>query len=175
MKIQRIVTAEGKSGVATKIETFDTATGEFLSNIWGFDTVPSLPLTPEQVLGEYKQKGIFGPLGGVRIDLFTIAPEKKEAPSELERAAAVDMGTGGGMIPGKDGDGMHRTDSIDFVIVIDGETNVGYPGDDGQVHELTVKTGDVIVHNGTFHSWHNRSTKDCTVIFVVLAAERTAT
>jgi hypothetical protein len=173
MKIQRIITAEGKSGVATRVDTIDTATIDFLTNIWGFDQVPHLPLSPEQVLGEYQRMGMFGPLGGVRVDLFTIAPETGDGPSELERAAALDMGTPG-MVPGKEGDGMHRTDSIDITVVVDGETNVGYPGEDGLVHELTIKTGDVLVHNGTFHSWHNRSTKNCSILFIVLAAERKA-
>ncbi len=29
-----------------------------------------------------------------------------------------------------------------------------------------------LVHNGTFHNWHNRSTKDCVMLLVVIAAER---
>lgn len=78
------------------------------------------------------------------------------------------------MTPGKEGDGMHRTDTIDIAVVIDGETNVGYPGEDGKVHEQTVKTGDVVVMNGTFHSWHNRSTKNCSILFIVFAADRKA-
>lgn len=177
MKIQRIVTAEGKSGVATRIDTIDTATSDFVTNIWGFDKIPHLPLAPEQVLGEYQKMGIFGPPGSFRLDLFTLAPETEKGPTESERAAAmatIDMGTGGGMTPGKEGNGMHRTDTIDIAVVIDGETNVGYPGEDGQVHELSVKTGDVVVHNGTFHRWHNRSTKNCSILFIVLGAERKA-
>ncbi len=69
---------------------------------------------------------------------------------------------------------MHRTDSIDLAIVLDGEVNAGYPGADGRVQELTLKTGDLLVNNGTFHSWHNRSARACTMLFVVLAAERKA-
>lgn len=174
MKIQRIITAESKSGVATRLDTIDTEVTEFLTNIWGFDTIPHLPLRPEQVLSEYQSKGIFGPPGSLRLDLFTISPETGDGPSELERAAKIDMGTGGGMTQGNEGGGMHRTDTIDIAVVIDGETNVGYPGEDGQVHELTVKTGDVVVMNGTFHSWHNRSIKNCSILFIVLAAERKA-
>ncbi len=171
MKIRRIITAEGHNGVATRVDTIDTATAEFLTNIWGFDRVPTLPLRPEQVLGEYKALGMFGPLGGLRVDLLTLTPETGEGPSALERAGSIDMGTPG-MIPGKEGDGMHRTDSIDLVIVLDGEGSVGYPGEDGQIHDVKIKTGDLIVQNGTFHSWHNRSNRDCTMLFIVLAAER---
>ena len=67
---------------------------------------------------------------------------------------------------------MHRTDSIDLAIMLGGEVNAGYPGEDGMVHEVTMKTGDLMITNGTFHSWHNRSGKDCTMLFVVFAAER---
>ena len=52
MKIQRIITAEGTSGVANKIDTIDTERVDFLTNIWRFDQVPDLPLTPEHVLGK---------------------------------------------------------------------------------------------------------------------------
>ena len=174
MKIQRILTAEGKTGVATRVDTIDTATIDFLTNIWGFDKVPGLPLTPEQVLGEYRPLGIFGPLGGLRVDLFTLAGATTEGATELQRTASIDMGTPG-MVPGKEGDGMHRTDSIDLAIVLNGQVNTGYPGEDGEVHELTLKAGDLMVNNGTFHSWHNRSTEACTILFVVLASERKTT
>ena len=122
------------------MDTIDTAKVDFLTNIWTFDKVLDLPRTPEQVLGEYKPLGMSGPLGGLRVDLFTMPPETAEEASELERAGSIDMGTPG-MVPGKEGERMHRTDSIDLAIVIDGEVNAGYPGEDGQAHELTLKTG----------------------------------
>lgn len=174
MKIKRIITAEGQSSVVTKIDTIDTSIVDHVTNVWGFDRVPELPLRPQQVLGEYQPMGIFGPLGGIRVDLYTLPPETGAGPAEHDPMAKIDMGTGGGMVPGKEGDGMHRTDTIDLVVVIDGEATVGYPGEDGQVHEITIKTGDLVVHNGTFHSWHNRSSKNCSLLLIPIAAERKA-
>ena len=78
------------------------------------------------------------------------------------------------MTPGKEGDGMHRTDSIDFVVVLDGEIHLGYPGEDGQVHEVALSAGDFVAQNGTFHSWHNRSAKNCTILFIVVTTDRKA-
>ena len=182
MKIQRIITAEGQSGVATRIDTIDTAAIKYLSNIWGFDRVPDLPLSPQQALGEYQKKGAFGPLGSMRVHLAVAKPEPQKGPQLLRKlrsavtalhtAATVDFGTWGGLVRGREGDGIHRTNTIDLIAVIDGEINVGYPGEDGQVYEHTIKAGDVVVHNGTFHNWHNRSTKDCLMFLVVIAAER---
>ncbi len=175
MDIRRITSAEAPSGVVTQTDDIlDTAsrTSTDVVNLWGFDKVPDLPLRPEQVLGAFQQMGIFGPLGGIRVDLFVIPPVGDEPPDLSESIGGLDLGTGGGMTPGAEGGGMHRTDTIDLVTVIEGETNVAYPGEDGVEHEITIKVGDFLTHNGTFHRWHNRSRKTCTLVLVTIAAER---
>ena len=61
MKMRRIVSAETKAGVVMQVDDLlDTETADRVTNIWGFDKIPRLPLKPEQVLGEYKRLGIFG-------------------------------------------------------------------------------------------------------------------
>jgi hypothetical protein len=175
MEIRRFTTAETPAGVITQTDNvLDTASRERTDviNIWGFDAVPNLPLGPEHVLGAFQQLGAFGPLGGMRADLYIMPPFGDEPPDLAEIASKIDLGTGGGMVPGAEGGGMHRTDTIDFVTVIEGETNVAYPGEDGSEHEITIKAGDFLTHNGTFHRWHNRSGKTCTLLLVTIAAER---
>lgn len=77
MKMRRIVSAESKAGVVMQVsDVLDTETADRVTNIWGFDKIPQLPLTPDQVLGEYKRLGIFGPKDSVRVDLQVIPPEK---------------------------------------------------------------------------------------------------
>jgi hypothetical protein len=78
MKIQRTVTAEGKAGVATRIDTIDTATINFLTNIRGFDKVPGLPVTPEQVLSEYRPLGIIAQPSHARCSLWFWQPSAKQ-------------------------------------------------------------------------------------------------
>ncbi|TSJ36524.1 cupin domain-containing protein [Mucilaginibacter corticis] len=170
MQIKRIITAEGQNGVATRTDSFDTSAIDFLTNLWGFDRVPDLPVRQEEVLGEFQKLGIFGPPGSMRIDLFTLPPETEKGPGELRTSGPIDMGTPA-MIPGE-GEGMHRTDSIDLAIVLGGEVTAGYPGEDGKLHEVMMTTGDLMVTNGTFHSWRNRSGHDCTILFVVFGAVR---
>ena len=80
MKMRRILSAEGKTGVVMQVsDVLDTETADRVTNIWGFDKIPQLPLTPEQVLGEYKRLGIFGPKGSVRVDLGHQGPEIRRA------------------------------------------------------------------------------------------------
>lgn len=102
-----------------------------------------------------------------------LPPEKGEVPADLsETVGKLNLGTGGGMTPGDQGAGMHRTDTIDLVMVLEGQTNVAYPDGDGGEFEITVNAGDFLTHNGTFHRWHNRSESTCTLLCVVIGTYR---
>ena len=60
----------------------------------------------------------------------------------------------------------HRTDSIDYAVVISGEIDMEL--DDGVVVHL--KQGDVLVQRGTIHNWVNRGTAPCVVAFTLIGA-----
>ncbi len=175
MKMRRIVSAEGKTGVVMQVdEMLDTETADRVTNIWGFDTIPHLPLTPEHVLGAYERMGIFGPKDSVRVDLQVAPPEKAGATDLDSLMSKIDFGTGGGMTQSAHGGAMHRTDTIDLAVVLKGEVEIAYPGEDGQVHTTTAKEGDFFVQNGAFHEFHNRSDDPCVILMVVFGAERMA-
>ncbi len=58
---------------------------------------------------------------------------------------------------------MHRTESIDYGIVIDGEMTLVL--DEG---EVLLKPGSVVVQRGTNHAWANRSGRPCRMLFVLV-------
>jgi mannose-6-phosphate isomerase-like protein (cupin superfamily) len=60
----------------------------------------------------------------------------------------------------------HRTDSIDYAVVMSGEVDMEL--DDTVVH---LKAGDVLVQRGTIHNWVNRGTVPCVIAFVLIAAK----
>lgn len=60
----------------------------------------------------------------------------------------------------------HRTDSIDYAVVMSGEVDMEL--DDTIVH---LKAGDVLVQRGTIHNWVNRGTEPCVIAFVLIAAK----
>jgi len=60
---------------------------------------------------------------------------------------------------------MHRTDSIDYAVVISGEIDMQL--DDSEVH---LKAGDVLVQRGTIHNWVNRGDQPCVMAFVLIGA-----
>jgi hypothetical protein len=62
--------------------------------------------------------------------------------------------------------GFHKTDTIDYAIVVEGEIYALM--DEG---ELLLKTGDVLVQRGTSHAWSNRTDKTARVLFVLIDAK----
>ncbi len=61
----------------------------------------------------------------------------------------------------------HRTDSIDYAVVISGEIDMTL--DDGVTVHL--KQGDVLVQRGTIHNWVNNGTEPCVIAFSLIGAE----
>jgi quercetin dioxygenase-like cupin family protein len=60
---------------------------------------------------------------------------------------------------------MHRTESLDYVIVLSGEIDM-----DMDASTVKLKAGEVLVQRGTNHSWVNRGTVPARVAFVLMDA-----
>ncbi len=63
---------------------------------------------------------------------------------------------------------MHRTDTVDYILVVSGEVSLEL--DDGQTVPLTA--GDCLVQNGTRHAWRNTSSAPCMLAFAIVGARR---
>ncbi|MGH7926943.1 MAG: cupin domain-containing protein [Candidatus Binatia bacterium] len=59
----------------------------------------------------------------------------------------------------------HRTDSIDYAVVLSGEIDMEI--EDAVVH---LNPGDVLVQRGTIHNWVNRGNKPCVMAFILIDA-----
>lgn len=62
---------------------------------------------------------------------------------------------------------VHRTQTLDYAIVVSGEIVLVLDGGE----ERTVRAGEFIVQGGASHSWHNRSQETCRLACVMVAAE----
>jgi len=60
----------------------------------------------------------------------------------------------------------HRTDSIDYAVVMSGEIDMEM--DDTVVH---LKAGDVLVQRGTIHNWVNKGTGPCVIAFILISSD----
>jgi quercetin dioxygenase-like cupin family protein len=61
---------------------------------------------------------------------------------------------------------MHRTRTIDYGIVLEGEIVLILSDS-----ETTLRKGDVVVQRGTDHAWENRSDEVARMVFVLIDAE----
>lgn len=80
-------------------------------------------------------------------------------PTNGSRFAVIDFPPGNTGI-------MHRTETIDYVIVMAGEVDMDM--DDSTV---TLRAGDVMVQRGTNHAWVNRGSEAARVAFVLIDAK----
>ena len=99
---------------------------------------------------------------------FPVDNDGDHDPSHKKIATTIDNGTvfrvisfGPGVAPRN-----HRTDSIDYAVVISGEIDMEL--DIGSVH---LKAGDVLVQRGTIHNWVNKGTEPCVIAFTLIAAK----
>jgi mannose-6-phosphate isomerase-like protein (cupin superfamily) len=127
-----------------------------------------------KVLIDEQVKNVTSPRPGANYSViwttegFPVSNDGDEDPSAKKIATTIDNGTvfrivsfGPGVAPRN-----HRTDSIDYAVVISGEIDMEL--DVGSVH---LKAGDVLVQRGTIHNWMNRGTAPCVIAFTLVAAK----
>ena len=63
----------------------------------------------------------------------------------------------------------HRTDSIDFAVVMSGEIDMEL-----DVGSVRLKAGDVLVQRGTIHNWVNKGKEPCVIAFTLVSSKPVA-
>ena len=114
-----------------------------------------------------RHSGTVPPKGGTVIRIVDLPPEGSDGP-KLDRDAARELFSAVGLEddakrhkPGRH-PLMHRTELIDYAIVLSGATVLIL--DDSEVH---LKAGDVVIQRGTVHAWTNRTDQICRMAFIL--------
>jgi hypothetical protein len=171
--IRRIVTADdaqGRSRIAEDapaqaVRTVAERPGYRAVNVWRTSQTP--PPVGEMDTVE-KHEGILPPKGGSILRIIDFPPEPAD-PAERDRRIRA---TFGGIYrdathDGRKHPGMHRTDTVDYAIVLEGE--IWSVMDEG---ETLMRAGDVLIQRGTNHAWANRSQKTARIAFVLIDGKR---
>ena len=173
--IRRVVTGHGPNGRAMVVSDGALPTvveiaavpGTVFHEVWSTEGSPAR-VAARELDPTASPLVLPPPAGGTRIRFVDIPPETPdmlaasaarmgEAFSQLGDAAAS-TGSGGAPHPL-----MHRTESIDYGVVIEGELTMVL--DDAEVR---LQPGTVVVQRGTNHAWANRSGKPCRMLFVLV-------
>ncbi len=170
---RRVVTGHNAAGKAVILEdgpvpkVYDQLGQEGLvfMEVWETRATPA-PIDPSEAEPTDHDLNLAPPKNGVRIRVLDIPPDKDTFNDDVASSAkAVFDRIGAGAAHSADAPHpfMHRTETVDFGIVLDGELVLIV--DEG---ETTVRKGDIVVQRGTNHAWSNRSDKPCRIAFVLI-------
>jgi mannose-6-phosphate isomerase-like protein (cupin superfamily) len=127
--------------------------------------------TPAEIAGTADKgrshEGVAPVRGGSVFRIVDIPPTPKEVedlPADYHQSQHSDSTPKRGLPPRHPL--MHRTRTIDYAIVMQGEITMLL--DDS---EITLKSGDVLVQQGTNHAWVNRGTEPARIAFVLIDAQ----
>jgi Cupin domain len=105
---------------------------------------------------------VVAPSAGASVFRVTqFPPEREWHPEVTGTNDALRLGTAGNSRHPH----MHRTQTLDYAIVVSGE--IWIVMDDGETRPFA---GDVVIQRGTRHAWANRSDRPCVVAFVMIDA-----
>lgn len=176
--VRRVVTGEinGKSVVLSDSEQ----PGHAFAAVPGFKTTQIWATNPETVLPHSSgdpvtaAATVMPALNGTRLMIVQFPPDSVMADPAFDGAAAGAEYKA--VLPGlaecfqADGSGFHITDSIDYDIVLSGELCLEL--DDGETRVL--KTGDIVIQNGTRHAWRNKSSAPAVMASILIGTRRNA-
>ena len=175
--MQRVVTghdSEGKSvvthdGTPPTVVELQHAPGTVFYELWSTHSTPaSVDNGDDPTLAPLK---LPPPKSGTRVRVVEIPPDTEEflkhgAASMKE--AFKEIGDAHASTVKEDSPHplMHRTESIDYGFVLEGEIVLVLDRE-----ERALKQGDVVIQRGTNHAWANRSTKPCRMAFILIDGE----
>ena len=173
--IRRVVTgddAKGNSRIvedapAQSVRTVMARPGYRAVNVWRTEGTPAKINAADST---ENHQGILPPSSGTVLRIIDFPPEPHDA-GKLKQM--LDLTFGGiyqdalhdqraGKHPG-----MHRTETVDYAIVLEGE--IWAVMDEG---ETLLRAGDVLIQRGTNHAWANRSQATARIAFVLIDGRR---
>lgn len=176
MQTQRIVTGHdpaGRSTVASSgplpsVGEFRQFPGFAVELIW--QTAPG-PIPAHPVAPACPPHSVLPAAGGSCAMRVTFPPQDSAIAADFDPEAAArelcERLPGLGELFEADAPGFHRSDTIDYGVLLEGELTLEL--DDG---ERVLRQGDVVVQMGTRHAWRNTGNSPARILFVMVGAAR---
>ena len=178
--IRRVVTGHDKNGKAIVLSDGPVPTvhsnpirpGQLSFEVWKTHAAP-VPIAAEEAEPTTGPRSLQPPRNGNVFRISVVPPETAET-RKLTPEQAQELfrksGAGEASTFGKGGSHpmMHRTETVDYAVVLEGEIILIL--DDGEVQ---LKAGDVVIQRGTSHAWSNRSGKTVKMLYVLIDGDFT--
>ncbi|SRR6266516_1072299 len=176
--VRRVVTghdAQGRAivamdGLAANVLHRPSRPGVALTELWGTSGTPAARTgTPAARTGGDpvdRPVVLHPPPGGTVFRIIQFDPEDPGALAHADGATAfAAMGAAGTVVAGARHPYMHRTDTVDYAVVLQGSITMLLDDED-----VELSAGDVVIQNGTNHAWANRGHAPCLMAFVLIDA-----
>ena len=173
--IRRVVTGHDKSGKAVVlsdgavpvVHSNPMRPGQMSYEVWKTSAMP-IPLAAVESEPTGGKRQLHPVPGGTVFRISEVPPESdaiRNMTPEQSRAAFAASNAEDASTWGRGGRHplMHRTETVDYAVVLEGEITLIM--DEGDVK---LKAGDVVIQRGTNHAWRNHTDKPTRMLYVLM-------
>jgi hypothetical protein len=169
--IRRVVTghdAQGRAvvvmdGPAASVLHRPSRPGVALTDLWATSGTPTARMDGDPV---DRPVVLNPPPNGTVFRIVQFGPEDPGALADADGVTAfAAMRAAGNVVAGARHPYMHRTDTVDYAVVLQGSITMLLDDED-----VELSAGDVVIQTGTNHAWANRGHAPCLMAFVLIDA-----
>ena len=174
-QIRRVVTGHDKSGKAIVLSDGPVPTihsnpirpGQLSFEVWKTRSMP-VPIAAEEPEPTTGPRSLQPPPMGSVLRISVVPPETEETRNltpEQARELFRKSGAGDASTFGRGGRHpmMHRTETVDYAVVLEGEIALILEDEEGEL-----RAGDVVIQRGPSPAWSNRSGKPVKMLYVLI-------
>lgn len=172
-RVRRVLTghdAEGRStiiadGLAPNVkEMRPTFPGLALTDLWETRGAPASNAGSADAAD--RPVHLEPPKNGTIVRIVEFPPDRTRPRESDSRAGFKAIGAGHAQDRGSSDPMMHKTSTVDYIIVLKGEIHAIM-----ETGETLLRAGDVLIQRGTMHSWSVRTSEPCIVAAILVNAK----
>ena len=171
-RVRRVLTghdSEGKStfiadGLAPNVKEMASMPGLALTDLWETRGAPAGNTGLEDAAD--RPVRLEPPRNGTILRIVEFPPDSQWRERADARRAFDSIGAGHAADRRSSDPMMHRTSTVDYIIVLKGEIYAVM-----EKGETLLRAGDILVQRGTNHSWSVRGSEPCIVAAVLVSAK----
>ena len=171
-RVRRVLTghdAQGRStfiadGEAQNVKEMTSMPGLALTDLWETGGAPASNAGDKDAAA--RPVRLEPPKNGTILRIVEFPPDAAWRDSADAKAAFKSIGAGHAQDASSSDPMMHRTSTVDYIIVLKGEIYAVM--DSG---EKLLRAGDILVQRGTNHSWSVRGNEPCIIAAVLVNAK----
>lgn len=174
--LRRVVTghdAEGRSCVlydSAAPNAVRRSAGSVFYELWTIDAMPAVLSGFEDGGAPGRPLTVSPPLGGAHFRVIQSQADRDAPTNKADQTEtfkhSLETETNAERLPGAAHWGMHRTRSVDYAFMLEGERHMIL-----EESEVLIGRGDVVIQLGNWHSWENRSRVAVRMAFIMVGGE----